>query len=139
MPLSKQINVHRLIPDTQYVIEIQWNVTNDMRMPTTTILIGTFIDATYHRGRSMSFDTGLKILLSKPRIESRFMINGMIQSISSVNKCYEILHPDPVEIANVYAIFNLPIPNDLKKIVNYYTGNRKKLYYRKKRVKPINN
>ena len=139
MPLSKQINVHRLIPDTQYVIEIQWNVTNDMRMPTTTILIGTFIDATYQRGRSMSFDTGLKILLSKPRIESRFMVNGLIHKISSVNKCYEILHPDPAEIANVYTIFNLPIPNDLKKIVNYYTGNRKKLYYRKKRVTPINN
>jgi hypothetical protein len=135
MPLSKQINVHRLVPNKKYVIEIQWNITNDIRMQSATILTGTFIDAKFQRGRSMSFDTGLEILVSKPRIESRFMINETIHTISSVNKFYEILHPNPVEIANVYAIFHLPIPNDLKKIVNYYIGNRKKLYYRKKRVK----
>jgi hypothetical protein len=87
----------------------------------------------------VSFDTGLEILVSRPRIESRFMINETIHTISSVNKFYEILHPNPVEIANVYAIFRLPIPNDLKKIVNYYIGNRKKLYYRKKRIKPRDN
>lgn len=135
MPLSSQINVHKLVPNKRYVIEVQWNLTNDMRMPTETILTGTFIDATFKRGRSRSFDTGLVILLSRPRFETRFRINGEIQIVSSVNRFYEILNPNPIEIANVSAIYKLPIPNDLKKIVNYYIGNRKKLYYRKKPLK----
>jgi hypothetical protein len=135
MPLSSQINVHKLVPNKRYVIEVQWNLTNDMRMPTETILTGTFIDATFKRGRSRSFDTGLVILLSRPRFETRFRINGEIQIVSSVNRFYEILNPNPIEIANVSTIYKLPIPNDLKKIVNYYIGNRKKLYYRKKPLK----
>lgn len=132
MPLSSQINVHKLVPNKRYVIEVQWNLTNDMRMPSETILTGTFIDATFKRGRSRSFDTGLVILLSRPRFETRFRINGEIQIVSSVNRFYEILNPNPIEIATVSTIYKLPIPNDLKKIVNYYIGNRKKLFYRKK-------
>jgi len=132
MPLSSQINVNNLVPNKRYVIEVQWNLTNDIRMPRETILTGTFIDATFKRGRSHSFDTGLVILLSRPRFETRFRINGEIQTVSSVNRFYEILTPDPNEISNAFAVYNLPIPNDLKKIVNYYIGNRKKLYYRKK-------
>ena len=134
MPLSKQINVHRRVPYKKYLIEFQWNITNTVRMPTTTIMVGTYIDSSFQRGRSMSFDTGLKVLLSRPRIESRFNINGTIQTVSSVNNFYEILHPNPTEIANVHAIYSLPLPNDIKKEINYYVGNRKKLYYRKKKL-----
>ncbi len=132
MPLSGQINVHNLVPNKKYIIEVLWNLTNNKRMPAEIILTGTFIDASFKRGRSRSFDTGLVILLSRPRFETRFRINGQIQIVSSVNRFYEILHPDPTELARVSAIYKLPIPNELKKIVNYYTGNRKKLYYRKK-------
>ena len=139
MPLSKPISVHRLVPNKRYLIEIQWNIENNVRMPTSTILEGIYIESEFRRGRSMSFDTGLEILLSRPRIEAKFMINGTIQIVSSVNKFYEILYPDEVEFTKVHAIYSLPLPNDIKKEINYYVGNRKKLYYRKKRVKPKKN
>lgn len=139
MPLSKPISVHRLVPNKRYLIEIQWNIENNVRMPTSTILEGIYIESVFRRGRSMSFDTGLEILLSRPRIEAKFMINGTIQIVSSVNKFYEILEPDPLDFAKVQAIYSLPLPNDIKKEINYYVGNRKKLYYRKKRFIPRNN
>ena len=139
MPLSKPISVHRLVPDKRYLIEIQWNIENNIRMPTSTILEGIYIESVFKRGRSMSFDTGLEILLSRPRIEAKFMINGTMQIVSSVNKFYEILEPDPLDFAKVQAIYSLPLPNDIKKEINYYVGNRKKLYYRKKRFIPRNN
>ena len=104
-----------------------------------TILEGIYIESEFRRGRSMSFDTGLEILLSRPRIEAKFMINGTIKTVSSVNKFYEILEPDPLDFAKVQAIYSLPLPNDIKKEINYYVGNRKKLYYRKKRFIPRNN
>ena len=139
MPLSKPISVHRLVPDKRYLIEIQWNIENNIRMPTSTILEGIYIESVFKRGRSMSFDTGLEILLSRPRIEAKFMINGTMQIVSSVNKFYQILEPDPLDFAKVQAIYSLPLPNDIKKEINYYVGNRKILYYRKKRVIPRNN
>lgn len=139
MPLSKPISVHRLVPNKRYLIEIQWNIENNVRMPTSTIFEGIYIESVFRRGRSMSFDTGLEILLSRPRIEAKFMINGTIQIVSSVNKFYEILEPDPLDFAKVQAIYSLPLPNDIKKEINYYVGNRKKLYYRKKRFIPRNN
>tara|TARA_B110000444_G_C18757273_1_gene555766 strand:+ start:392 stop:823 length:432 start_codon:yes stop_codon:yes gene_type:complete len=139
MPLSKQISVHRLVPDKKYLIEVQWNIENNVRMPWTIIMTGTYIESAFKRGRSMSFDTGLEVLLSRSRIESKFMIDGTIQYVSSVNRFYEILEPDPVDFAKVQAIYSLPLPNDIKKEINYYVGNRNKLYYRKKRVIPRNN
>ena len=139
MPLSKPISVHRLVPDKRYLIEIQWNIENNIRMPTSTILEGIYIESVFKRGRSMSFDTGLEILLSRPRIEAKFMINGTMQIVSSVNKFYQILEPDPLDFAKVQAIYSLPLPNDIKKEINYYVGNRKILYYMKKRVIPRNN
>ena len=139
MPLSKPISVHRLVPDKRYLIEIQWNIENNIRMPTSTILEGIYIESVFKRGRSMSFDTGLEILLSRPRIEAKFMINGTMQIVSSVNKFYQILEPDPLDFAKVQAIYSLPLPNDIKKEINYYVGNRKILYYRKKRFIPRNN
>jgi len=139
MPLSKPISVHRLVPDKRYLIEIQWNIENNIRMPTSTILEGIYIESVFKRGRSMSFDTGLEILLSRPRIEAKFMINGTMQIVSSVNKFYQILEPDPLDFAKVQAIYSLPLPNDIKKEINYYVGNRKKLYYMKNRFIPRNN
>ena len=59
-----------------------------------------------------------------------FNIDGVNRNISSVNKFYEILTPSPAELASVYSVYTLPLPNDLKKEINYFIGNRKKLYYR---------
>lgn len=139
MPLSKPISVHRLVPDKRYLIEVQWNIENNVRMPTSTILEGIYIESEFKRGRSMSFDTGLEILLSRPRIEAKFMINGQIHTVSSVNKFYEILYPEEIEFTRMNAIISLPLPNDIKKEISYYVGNKNKLYYRKKRVIPRNN
>lgn len=132
MPLSKPISVHRLVPDKRYLIEVQWNIENNVRMPTSTILEGIYIESEFKRGRSMSFDTGLEILLSRPRIEAKFMINGQIHTVSSVNKFYEILYPEEIEFTRMNAIISLPLPNDIKKEISYYVGNKNKLYYRKK-------
>jgi hypothetical protein len=111
---------------------VQWNIENNVRMPTSTILEGIYIESEFKRGRSMSFDTGLEILLSRPRIEAKFMINGQIHTVSSVNKFYEILYPEEIEFTRMNAIISLPLPNDIKKEISYYVGNKNKLYYRKK-------
>ena len=34
-------------------------------------------------------------------------------------------------IGKKFEIYTLPLPNDVKKEINYFVGNRKKLYYRK--------
>ena len=130
MPLSQRIHTDNLKPGKKYLIEVQWNLTNNMRMPDTTILTGAFVNYVYVRGRTRSFDSGLQLLLSRSRFEMVFNIDGTNINISSVNKFYEILTPSPAEFASVYSIYTLPLPNELKKEINYFVGNRKKLYYR---------
>lgn len=132
MPLSQRIHADNLKTGKKYLIEVQWNLTNNLRMLNTTILTGTFVDYVYVRGRTQSFDSGLQLLLSRSRFEMIFNIDGTNHNISSVNKFYEILTPRPAELASVYSIYTLPLPNDLKKEINYFVGNRKKLYYRKR-------
>ena len=132
MPLSQRIHADNLKTGKKYLIELQWNLTNNLRMINTTILTGTFVDYVYVRGRTRSFDSGLQLLLSRSRFEMVFNIDGANHNISSVNKFYEILKPSPAELASVYSIYTLPLPNDLKKEINYFVGNRKKLYYRKR-------
>lgn len=132
MPLSKRIHVDNLKPGKKYLIEVQWNLTNNLRMLNTTVLTGTFVDYVYVRGRTRSFDSGLQLLLSRSRFEMVFNIDGVNRNISSVNKFYEILTPSQAELTSVYSIYKLPLPNDLKKEINYFVGNRKKLYYRER-------
>jgi hypothetical protein len=130
MPLSQRIHADNLKAGKKYLIEVQWNLTNNLRTLNTTILTGTFVDYVYVRGRTRSFDSGLQMLLSRSRFEMVFNIDGTNRNISSVNKFYEILTPSPADLASVYSIYTLPLPNDLKKEINYFIGNRKKLYYR---------
>ena len=132
MPLSKQISAQNLKAGTKYVIEIQWNLTNNMREPTTHIVIGTYIESNYVRGRTYSFDTGLQMLLSRSRYETIFEINGKNHKVSSVNKFYEILTPQEEEIARICKIYTLPLPRDLKKYISEYTGEILSLKYRAK-------
>lgn len=132
MPLSQRINAYNLKAGKKYLIELQWNLTNTLRLDTPTIAIGTFVENMYVRGRTRSFDSGLQLLTARPRIEIIFNIDGVNRSISSANKVYEILTPQPREFVSMYSIYMLPLPNELKKEISYFVGNRNKLYYRKR-------
>ena len=130
MPLSKLIKAYDLIPGKRYMIDIQWNLTNDLRIPNSHYMIGTFITSNYVRGRTHSYDSGLKVLLSRSRIETQFNISGIQTTVSSVNKFYEILHPPKDIISKIHEIITLPLPNDIKKYICKYVEFSKDLYYR---------
>jgi len=130
MPLSKIIKACDLIPGKRYMIDIQWNLTNDLRIPNSNYMIGTFLASNYIRGRTHSYDSGLKVLLSRSRLETEFNINGNKTIVSSVNKFYEILTPPKDIIKQVHTIFTLPLPNDIKKYICKYVEFSKDLYYR---------
>ena len=139
MPLSQSINPAVLTPGKKYLIEVHWNTEGNLRFYASRPIIGTFVNHVYVRGRTRSFDSGLQILLSRSRYESIFEINGMERKVSSSNKFYEILSPDAYEFASVYSVYTLPLPNDIKKEISYFVGNRRKLYYRKRRIRPSGN
>ena len=130
MPISKIINAHHLVPGKKYLVDVHWNITNDLRMPTSYAIIGRFKHNTYVRGRTGSFDSGLQILLSRSRCESTFIVDGEEHTVSSVNKFYEVLTPSAREFAMVRNIYALPLPLDLKKIVGRYVGRSRRLYYK---------
>ena len=130
MPLSTPISPHNLIPGKNYLIDIQWNLTNDLRLPSNYILRGTFIDSKFVRGRTQSFDTGLQLLLSRSRYETIFSINGKHTTISSVNKFYEVLIPSASEFAAVQQLYSLRLPNDLKKYISSFIDTTLDLKYR---------
>ena len=83
--------MHNLIPNKKYFIEVQWNIKNNLRIDNNYTLTGTFVKTSYVRGRTCSFDTGLKLLLSNSRFEVIFNVDGIEHIVSSVNKFYEIL------------------------------------------------
>ena len=130
MPLSKQIYQHNLKPAKKYLIEIQWNITNNLRLDKSVSFIGTFVGYVYVKGRTHSFDSGLQVLTSRSRYEAVFNVDGVQRNVSTVNKFYEVLIPNPIQFANVYRIYTLPLPNVLKREVRHFLGNVKKLYYK---------
>lgn len=130
MPLSKLIKAYDLIPGKKYMIDIQWNLTNDVRIPNSNYAIGTFLASNYIRGRTYSYDTGLQVLLSCSRLETEFNIDGNKTIVSSVNKFYEVLTPPNDIIDKVHKIFTLHLPNDIKKYICKYIEFTKDLYYR---------
>ena len=138
MPILKKTNVHNLIPGKKYFIDVQWNITNNVRIDNNYTLTGLFVSSSYIRGRTCSFDTGLQLLLSRSRFEVTFNINGINHKVSSVNKFFEILVPPEDEIASVYAIYQLRFPIELKRIICEFAVKRLPLYYRKNRRKNKN-
>lgn len=120
MPVSKHVSPQNLQPGKHYLIHVQWNRTNDVRMPMGYMTRGTFVKNTYVRGRTGSFDTGLQILLSRSRYETTFSIDGEEQVVSSVNRFYEILTPAPDEFSKVSVIYKLPLPTVLKQLICQY-------------------
>jgi hypothetical protein len=136
MPLSSQVSIQNLKPGKKYAIEVQWNVTNNLRMPSTYMMIGTFVQSAYVRGRTQSFDTGLKVLLTRARYEVTFNINGLDRAVSSANKFYEVLVPEPSDFATVAGIYGLPLPTDLKKTICSYLDEVLVLKYRMPVSKP---
>tara|TARA_B110000285_G_C14897513_1_gene501582 strand:- start:327 stop:740 length:414 start_codon:yes stop_codon:yes gene_type:complete len=132
MPLSKQISSHNLIPGMKYLVDIQWNITNDLRLPTNHIVTGTFIGSSFVKGRTLSFDSGLQVLRSRSRYEMSFLIDGEPCKLSSANKIYEIISPSPREIAGMCKLYKLPFHNDIKKYIYSFTGIALNLKYRAK-------
>jgi len=130
MPLSKQVNPCNLIPGKRYMIDIQWNLTNDLMVLNRDYMVGTFLSSNYIRGRSYSYDTGLKVLLSRSRLETEFTIDGNKIIVSSVNKFYEVLSPPKDIIEKAHQIFTLPLPNDIKKYIHKYLPFTRDVYYR---------
>ena len=117
MPLSKAIKPCDLVPGRKYMIDIQWNLTNDLRIPNGYYLLGTFISSNYIRGRTYSYDSGLKVLLSRSRMETIFNVDGEKLIISSVNKFYEILYPTNNIVFQSYVLYQLPLPNYITPLV----------------------
>lgn len=136
MPLSKLINPANLVSGKQYVIDIQWNVTNDLMTSNSQFIIGTFVEHRYVRGRTYSYDSGLSVLLSRSRYESIFLVNGHEMVVSSVNRFYEVLTPPDDIIAKSHVLSRLPLPNDIKKYICKFTDYILDLCYRP-RPKPI--
>jgi len=132
MPLSKQISQYNLKPDKKYLIEVQWNITNNLRLNKSVSFIGTFVDYVYVRGRTHSFDSGLQLLTSRSRYEAIFNVDGVQRKVSTVNKFFEVLIPNPIQFANVYRIYTLPLPNVLKREIRHFLGHVNKLYYKTK-------
>ena len=132
MPLSKQISSHNLIPGMKYLVDIQWNITNDLRLPTNHIVTGTFIGSSFVKGRTLSFDSGLQVLRSRSRYEMSFLIDGEPCKLSSANKIYEIITPPLCEIAGMCKLYKLPFNNDIKKYIYSFTGIALNLKYRAK-------
>ena len=99
MPLSAQVFAKNLKPGKKYVIELQWNITNDLRMPKTYTMMGTYVQADFVRGRTQSFDSGLKVLRTRSRYETTFNVDGKEITVSSVNKFYEVIEPEPEPFA----------------------------------------
>jgi len=137
MPILKRTSVHNLVTDKKYFIEVQWNITNNLRIDNNYTLTGTFVKTSYVRGRTCSFDTGLQLLLSNSRFEVIFNVDDINHNVSSVNKFYEILNPSEDEIASVYAIYRLPLPIELKRIICEFSMKRLPLYYRRNKNKNI--
>ncbi len=135
MPVSKKINALNLRPGKQYLIDVQWNLTNSLRMPASYAMIGTFVKNTYIRGRTGSFDSGLRVQLSRSRYESTFNVNGVEHTVSSVNHFYEILIPQPKDFAVLRKIYALPLPLDIKHIISSYAAHVKPIYYRPRHTK----
>lgn len=132
MPLSNAVSSHNLIPGKKYMIEVQWNLTNDLRLPNNYTMIGTFIQSYFIRGRTRSFDTGLQLLLSPSRYQTSFNIDGNPRIVSSVNKFYEIIVPSPSEFDALRQIYSLPLPNDIKKYIYSFTDIALNLKYRRR-------
>lgn len=132
MPLSKSITPPNLVSGKQYLIDIQWNVTNDLMTSNSHSIIGTFIEHRYVRGRTYSYDSGLSVLLSRARYESIFLVNGHEMIVSSVNKFYEVLTPAHDIIAKSHVLFRLPLHNDIKKYICKFTDYILDLYYKPK-------
>ena len=137
MPILKRTSVHNLVPDKKYFVDVQWNITNNLRLDNNYTLTGTFVKTSYIRGRTSSFDTGLKLLLSNSRFEVIFNVDGIEHIVSSVNKFYEILNPPVDEIASIYAIYKLPLPIELKRIICEFSMKRLPLFYRRTKKKNI--
>jgi len=115
MIISNQVSIDYLVADKKYVIAMNWNQTNDMRFDPEGLINGTFKRLEFIKGRTMSYDTGLQILLRPSRINAIFEIAGQNYKVSSANTFYTIYQPTEQEICSEYSIRGLNLPPELKR------------------------
>jgi len=103
-------------------------------MPKIRTMTGTYVQADFVRGRTQSFDSGLQVLRTRSRYETTFNVDGKEITVSSVNKFYEVIEPEPEPFAAAAALYALPLPNDLKKFIGTYVPEIMTLKYRRNRT-----
>ena len=91
--ISNQVSIDRLIPGKKYIIAINWNTTNNLRIDKECLIYGTYVRYEYTRGRTRSFDSGLQLLLTPARTNAIFDIYGQHTKVSIMNKFFEIYKP----------------------------------------------
>ena len=117
MVISNQISVDRLNPGKKYIIAINWNTTNNLRIDNECLIYGTYVRYEYTRGRTRSFDSGLQLLLTPARTNAIFDIYGQHTKISIMNKFFEIYKPSLKELFEAYIFHQLNLPLDIKKLI----------------------
>lgn len=132
MVISNQVSIDRLIPGKKYIIAINWNTTNNLRIDNECLIYGTYIRYEYTRGRTRSFDSGLQLLLTPGRTNAIFDICGQHTKVSIMNKFFEIYKPSLKELFEAYIFHQLNLPLDIKKHIRKEHFNLKCKY----RAKP---
>ena len=120
MRISNEVSIDRLSPGKKYIIDVNWNDTNTLRIERDYLLHGVFKRLEYVKGRAYSYDSGLSVLLSPSRINAIFDINGQTCKISSANRFYEQCHIHKDDIVAYYAIHCIQLPNDVKREIGKY-------------------
>lgn len=115
MRISNQISIDHLEGEKKYIIAMNWNQTNDIRFEPECLVYGIFKRLEFIKGRTMSYDTGLQVLLRPSRINAIFEIAGSNYKVSSANTFYTIYQPTEQEISSQHAINGLPLPPELKR------------------------
>jgi hypothetical protein len=117
MVISNQVSIDRLIPGKRYIIAINWNTTNNLRIDDECLIYGTYVRYEHTRGRTRSFDSGLQLLLTPARTNAIFDICGQHTRVSIMNKFFEIYKPSVKELFEAYIFHQLKLPLDIKKLI----------------------
>jgi hypothetical protein len=115
MKVSNQVSIDNLVSEKRYIIALNWNQTNDMRFDSEYLVNGIFKRLEFIKGRTMSYDTGLQILLRPSRVNAIFELAGHSYTVSAANAFYKIYRPTEHEICSEYSIHRLPLPIELKR------------------------
>ena len=120
MSFLLKISPHNLKIGKEYIIDVKWNLTNNLRYDKHNTFTGIFKKIFYIKPRTYSFDSGLKLLLTPSRYELEFEINNNYQRISTSNTFYEIHKISLQQLSSLAYIHKLNLPNEIKKNICQY-------------------